>query len=258
MDLQWSDLRQPKRAWFIAGGLALGTVILNRTIFDTPSWLLGLWLVLLLSTGFLFDWLKAARARSAATAIMYVLVVALSAFLIVERKPLTVQEVSSLGVFSPNPQNDPRVQGMGRRTLLLPLYASGIYIVTNNTSQPVTFQAILKVDLEDREDLLAALALGDRAGWSRELEAFFRELLDYDAGYLLSPVTVGANESVRGRFLFRIITSNNGERDQLRAWAAAFDPTKPLNGTAYIDLRDFSNGQRLAEPLFLLSKHEPD
>src|SRR5437868_5972390 len=150
MDLQWSDLRQPKRAWFIAGGLALGTVILNRTIFDTPSWLLGLWLVLLLSTGFLFEWVKAARARMVITGSIYVFVVALSAVLIFERNPLTVQVVTSIGTFSPNPQRDPRAQAMGL-DLFLPLYASGIYIVTNNTDKPVTFQAILKVDLEDRE-----------------------------------------------------------------------------------------------------------
>lgn len=266
-DLQWSDLRQPKKAWFIAAAFAVAAVIFQRSVLDAPLWLLWVWIAVLLATGFFFDWIKTSRARKLMTLGVYLLTTATSVFLVFDplghRKPLVVHEVNFDDSFILDPKSDFRLRIEPQlrpdwTEARFPLYASRIYVVTNQSEKPITFQALLKVELTGAEHPLAAIGFGDRAGWSGGLKAIFDKAFGAEQNYLLSPVTLATGESVRGRFVFRVPASAEIQKETLPIWIAAFDPRARLDGTAYVDLRDIKTGDRLAEPLYLLSKSEPD
>lgn len=243
---------RPKRAWVVAAFAFVAGALLNEFVLEVPRWLLVSWCALLLLAAAVWDWAAAKRVRKWLVIFGYVIsVVASVVYLAFWQKPLMAQSVN-MGSFSRNPPAEAKAFGIDvdLRFWQFPLYASDAFIITNNTNKTLTFQALLKVQLDDREDPIAVLALGDRAGWSPQLKTFYDSRSHTDENFLLSPVTLPAHQAVRGRFVFRIVSRDT----EWRYWESALEPTALLDGTAFIDLRDFSDGDRLAEPLYLLGK----
>jgi hypothetical protein len=255
----WKDLLRPKRGWFVGGGLALlGLLVVDRLIPSAPDWLPWAWGILLLTTGLLFDLIRAKTATIGGAIAIYALLICFSAFAVfdplAQRRPLQVQSITSLGEYSPNPQRDLRAQ---LKDASSPLYASQILSIANSSDETITFQALLKIEGEQESGILAAtLAFGDKQGWSDELQGFFDAMLHSKQEYLLSPVTIGPNATIRGRFTFPIpVYINSDEFDEERdLWNSAIDPFKKLKGTAYIDLRELPGGRRLAAPIYVRGK----
>lgn len=243
---------RPKRAWVVAAFAFVAGALLNEFVLEVPRWLLLTWCALLLLAAAVWDWSAAKRVRKWLVILGYVTcVVASVVYLAFWQKPLTVQSVN-IGSFSRNPPAEAEALGIDVDLSFwqFPLYASDVFIITNNTNKTVTFQALLKVQLDDREGPIAVLALGDRAGWSPQLKSFYDSRSHTDENFLLSPVTLPAHQAVRGRFVFRILSRDT----EWRYWESALEPTASLDGTAFIDIRDFSDGGRLAEPIYLLGK----